>query len=91
VQPDVADMVALPNDLLLLASDGLTKHVKDERLREIVENAPSLEAACEQLVKAAKDDGGDDNITCLLIRMADQPWYKKFLHGAAQTQSQNSL
>ena len=91
VQPDVADLVALPQDLLLLASDGLTKHVKDERLREIVEKAPSLAAACEQLIKAAKDDGGDDNITCLLIHFTDQPWYKKLLHGSAQGQFQNSL
>jgi len=91
VQPDLTDMVALPHDVLLLSSDGLTKHVKDERLREIIEEAPSLEAACEQLIKAAKDDGGDDNITCLLVRMTDQPWYKKLLHSSVQTQSQNSL
>jgi serine/threonine protein phosphatase PrpC len=91
VQPDLADLVALPQDVLLLASDGLTKHVKDERLREIVEKAPSLEVACEQLITAAKDDGGDDNITCLLIRLSDQPWYKKILHSGVQPQSQNSL
>jgi len=91
VQPDLTDMVALPHDVLLLSSDGLTKHVKDERLREIIEEAPSLEAACEQLIKAAKDDGGDDNITCLLVRMTDQPWYKKLIHSSVQTQSQNSL
>src|SRR5438045_6846674 len=91
VQPDFQDLVALPHDVLLLASDGLTKHVKDERLREMVEKASSLEAACEQLIQAARNDGGDDNITCLLIRMTDQPWYRKFLSGGASAQWQNSI
>jgi len=77
VEPDLEDLVALPNDILLLASDGLTKHVKDDRLLEIVDKAPSLEAACEALVQAARQHGGDDNITCLLLRLVEQPWYTR--------------
>jgi serine/threonine protein phosphatase PrpC len=77
VEPDLEDLVALPNDILLLASDGLTKHVKDDRLLEIVDKAPSLEAACETLVQAARQHGGDDNITCLLLRLVEQPWYTR--------------
>ncbi len=69
VQPDVREWAALPNDVLLLSSDGLTKYLSDAGIQEIVEQAPSLEAACEQLIEAAKGRGGDDNITCLLLRL----------------------
>lgn len=77
VEPDLEDLVALPNDILLLTSDGLTKHVKDDRLLEIVDKAPSLQVACEALVQAARQHGGDDNITCLLLRLVEQPWYTR--------------
>lgn len=94
VQPDVEDMVSFPGDVLLLASDGLTKLVSDETMRDIISSAPTLEQACEDLIQAAKDRGGDDNITCLLLRMVEQPWYKQWfskLFGGGTQQWQNSI
>ena len=80
VKPDVDDMIALPGDVLLLASDGLTKHVKDEWMLGIINEAPTLDQACADLIDAAKAHGGDDNITCVLIKMVEQPWYRRFLN-----------
>jgi len=68
-EPDVQDVGAASGDIFLLASDGLTKLVKENRLGEIATSAPSLEKACETLIAAARDAGGDDNITCLLVRI----------------------
>ena len=78
VKPDVDDMIALPGDILLLASDGLTKHVKDDWMLGIVQEAPTLDQACADLIDAAKAHGGDDNITCVLLKMVERPWYQKF-------------
>src|SRR5205085_408257 len=50
VTPDVDDMIALPGDILILASDGLTKHVKDEWMQGIVDEAPTLDQACADLI-----------------------------------------
>ena len=92
VEVDVHDMMAAPGDVFMLASDGLTKHVKDARILEIVLTARDLKQACENLIQAAKDDGGDDNITCLLLRVAEQPWYKKiFSFGGGGPEWQNSI
>ncbi|MCU1286341.1 MAG: protein serine/threonine phosphatase [Acidobacteriales bacterium] len=79
VKPDVDDLIALPGDILLLASDGLTKHVKDDWMLGIVNEAPTLDQACNDLIDAAKAHGGDDNITCILIKMIDRPWYENML------------
>jgi protein phosphatase len=76
VQPDVQDLIALPGDSLLLTSDGLTRHVHDEEILEIVNSSSSLEKACDALIQEAKDRSGDDNITCLLLRMEESSWYK---------------
>lgn len=71
VEPEVDDIVPLPGDILLLTTDGLTKHAKDDQILNIITSAPSLEAACGGLIQAAKDGGGEDNITCLLLRVTD--------------------
>jgi serine/threonine protein phosphatase PrpC len=90
VEADVEDLLALPGDVLLMTSDGLTRHVKDEEILEIVK-ADDLEQACSKLVEAAKLRGGDDNITCLLVRIVDRPWYqnifKKLFYGGPQWQN----
>src|SRR5437588_3188504 len=77
VTPDVDDMIALPSDILVLASDGLTKHVKDEWMQGIIDEAPTIDQACADLIDAAKAHGGDDNITCILLKMVELPWYRK--------------
>ncbi len=77
VKPDVDDLVALPGDVLVLASDGLTKHVKDDWMLGIVQEAHSLEGAVHDLIDSAKAHGGDDNITVLLLKMVELPWYKR--------------
>ncbi|HET9283684.1 MAG TPA: Stp1/IreP family PP2C-type Ser/Thr phosphatase, partial [Candidatus Angelobacter sp.] len=91
VEADVEDLVALPGDLLLMTSDGLTRHVKDEEILEIVQRAAGLEQACAELVEIAKQRGGDDNITCLLVRIVDRPWYRnivsKLFYGGPQWQN----
>jgi protein phosphatase len=81
VEPDVDDMKVVPNDILVLASDGLTKHVNDAGMLHIITEATSLDNACTDLIEAAKNHGGDDNITCVLIKLVDVPWYKRFLFG----------
>jgi len=69
-EPDVQDIEISSGDTFLLATDGLTKLVKEDRLGEIVGSASNLEKACDALVAAARAAGGDDNITCLLVRIS---------------------
>jgi len=77
VKPDLDDLMAMPGDVLILCSDGLTRHVPDDSMAEVVTNTVDLQQACNVLIEAAKDGGGEDNVTCLLLRFTVQPWYKK--------------
>jgi serine/threonine protein phosphatase PrpC len=54
-------------DLLILCSDGLTAHLPDEIIREVILSAPTLGVACERLVALANDRGGSDNVTVVLV------------------------
>jgi serine/threonine protein phosphatase PrpC len=52
----------------LLCSDGLTRHVSDDRIRDRLSDMTSARQVCEDLLQDALDDGGTDNITILVGR-----------------------
>ena len=68
VTPDVFELEAEPGDLFLLCSDGLTRELSDAQLESLLQASVPLEELCTQLVAAANQAGGHDNITCLLVR-----------------------
>jgi protein phosphatase len=70
VQPDLFDGAAEPGDVLLLASDGFTRYATPELISRIVAEDADTQATCGRVIQHAKDSGGVDNITCLLIRVA---------------------
>jgi len=53
-------------DCLVLCSDGLTTHVADDDIRDVVLSSADLTVACQRLVDLAKERGGTDNITVML-------------------------
>jgi serine/threonine protein phosphatase PrpC len=54
--------------VLLLCSDGLTRHVSDDRIRDVLRSMTSARQACEVLLQEALDGGGSDNITIVVGR-----------------------
>jgi protein phosphatase len=67
--PDLAEFPAEPGDTLLLTTDGVLRHIEDGRMHDIIAAAPSLKAACDTLIDSAIDAGGEDNATCILVRV----------------------
>jgi serine/threonine protein phosphatase PrpC len=72
VGSDIAPVVGVvdlqPGDLLLLCTDGLTKHVVDGRIAELLAAAPDAQSACGALVDEALAQGGSDNVTVIVAR-----------------------
>lgn len=56
-------------DSLLLCTDGLTKHVSDASISDVLVNAQSVEAACRSLIDMALAAGGSDNVTAVVARV----------------------
>ncbi|NNM05877.1 MAG: serine/threonine-protein phosphatase [Gemmatimonadetes bacterium] len=67
-EPVVTRVVRDWGTVVLLCSDGLTKHVSDERIRERLTSMTSSQQVAEQLLQDALDDGGTDNITMIVGR-----------------------
>jgi protein phosphatase len=52
----------------MLCTDGLTKHVDNERISEVLGNSGNAEAMGKQLLADALDAGGTDNIAVIVVR-----------------------
>lgn len=67
--PDVSRIdIARRSCVLLLCSDGLTKHVSDEEIADRLRTMTSSEQVCRDLLALALERGGTDNITILVGR-----------------------
>lgn len=64
---DLYERLLLPGDLLLLCSDGLTRHVADDELRAMLAGHDP-DAAASELVELARQRGGEDNISVVIVR-----------------------
>jgi protein phosphatase len=70
VEADVFAVDAVPGDLFLLCSDGLSDMLSVDQIASAIERAGrDPEAAGDELVAAANDHGGEDNITVVLFEI----------------------
>ncbi|MFL5507282.1 MAG: PP2C family protein-serine/threonine phosphatase [Gemmatimonadales bacterium] len=74
--PEVRTLDCELTDMMLVCSDGITKHISDDEIREHMLAHPTSEAICRALTDLALERGGSDNITVVVGRikpMADKP------------------
>jgi protein phosphatase len=62
---------ALPGDILLLCSDGLTTMVPDPEIQRLLSENGNVEKAAAALVEEANRHGGEDNITVILLQFVE--------------------
>jgi serine/threonine protein phosphatase PrpC len=69
VEVDVFHEVLQPGDKLLLCSDGLWEMVRHQDLLNMLseQNAPQM--ICEKLINLANQNGGEDNITAIVVHV----------------------
>ncbi len=66
VQPDFFSVDLQPGIAVLLATDGLTRYLNPDEIAAVLRDSP-FESACASLIDVAKQRGGQDNITCILL------------------------
>lgn len=72
VKVDMAPERAMPGDLYLLCSDGLNGMVDDPEINELVaDHSDDLERCAEELIRKANANGGDDNVTVVVMRVLE--------------------
>ncbi|MBJ7900991.1 MAG: SpoIIE family protein phosphatase [Cyanobacteria bacterium RI_101] len=67
---DVEPLEAEPGDIFLMCSDGLTEEVSDDIIQEVLMSDLSCEEKALNLITEAKEAGGSDNITIVLVQQS---------------------
>ncbi len=57
------------DDVYLLCSDGLSKMLSDDKVRDVLVAQEDLESALYTLIESANDRGGKDNVTVILVKV----------------------
>jgi serine/threonine protein phosphatase PrpC len=73
VEVDVNEELAMEGDAILLCSDGLTRELSDSQIAAVLREKDDAQEAAEQLIELAKQAGGGDNITAIVIRPGPKP------------------
>jgi serine/threonine protein phosphatase PrpC len=56
-----------PGDSIMLCTDGLTKHVSDERIATLMEQSGDTQGVARQLIDDALAGGASDNVTVIVV------------------------
>ncbi|MGH9774668.1 MAG: Stp1/IreP family PP2C-type Ser/Thr phosphatase [Candidatus Acidiferrales bacterium] len=72
VEVDANEFMLISEDVLLLCTDGLTRMVPDPAIASTVLNSPRPQDAADRLVEQAKQRGGEDNVTVIVLRITER-------------------
>jgi protein phosphatase len=67
---DLFEVALDPGDIIFMCSDGLTRHVSDKEISDIL-GEEQLETATSHLIQLANQRGGQDNISAAIIVFGD--------------------
>lgn len=69
VEVDIKNENIMKNDLMLICSDGLSSIVDDHDILDtVVRYSNNVDTAVDKLIELANFNGGDDNITIILVK-----------------------
>ncbi|MDR1552065.1 MAG: Stp1/IreP family PP2C-type Ser/Thr phosphatase [Prevotellaceae bacterium] len=83
IKPTVCARPVLPakNDIFLICSDGLSGMIDDATIESVLRKNASLEKKVNELIDLALENGGKDNVTAQLIRLAESQYKITELNG----------
>ena len=71
VDPELKEIGLAYGDTVLLCSDGLNKHVKDEQISSVLKAENSARVACECLISTTNEAGSEDNVTVIVAHFGN--------------------
>lgn len=72
VEIDMKTIMFEPNASFLLCSDGITRHIADSEIRELLAFAENPADVCEQMKTMCYERGAEDNLTAVIVRVGEE-------------------
>ena len=72
VEPDFFQVDIQKDDLIIICTDGLYDEVGNREIIDVLKKGMSMSDVCRELVSAANENGGHDNITVISLRVTEE-------------------
>ncbi|MCA1626371.1 MAG: protein phosphatase 2C domain-containing protein, partial [Acidobacteria bacterium] len=69
VEVDLKTIEVEDGTTFLLCSDGITRHIEDAEIGELLKSEPSLEVVCAEMKRRCFERGAEDNLTAVAVRI----------------------
>lgn len=70
VDVDMKTIMFEPNTTFLVCSDGITRHIDDFEIRELLMSGQSASAICQRMKELCYERGAEDNLTAVIARVS---------------------
>jgi serine/threonine protein phosphatase PrpC len=71
VEVDMKTMEVEEGTEFLLCTDGITRHIPDNEIRQLMVVSPNLEEVCNELKRRCYERGAEDNLTAVVVRVGE--------------------
>ncbi len=72
VEIDMKTIMVEPNNTFLICSDGITRHIGDNEIRELLNSDMPPVEICEQMKFVCYERGAEDNLTAVIVRISSE-------------------
>ncbi len=69
VEVDMKTIEVEDGTAFLLCSDGITRHIPDSEIRDLLVSTPDLESICAEMKRRCYERGAEDNLTAVVVRV----------------------
>ena len=69
VEVDMKTIEVEDGTAFLLCSDGITRHIPDSEIRDLLVSTPDVEAVCAEMKRRCYERGAEDNLTAVIVRV----------------------
>ena len=76
VQPDFFSCMVKPGDIVFMCSDGLYDELPEDKIKELLSEDKGASDIASDLVDAANENGGSDNITTIVLKVTEDDLVK---------------
>ncbi len=73
VEIELKTIMVEPGTTFLLCSDGVTRHISDGEISEILEDGSDPAALCARIKEICYERGAEDNLTAVIVRVSAEP------------------
>jgi protein phosphatase len=73
VEPDMKTIEVEEGNSFLLCTDGITRHIPDAELRELLMSGRGVEAICAEMKERCYQRGAEDNLTAVIVQLGQPP------------------